>query len=452
MAIISRAPAAQHKPSALTMLLTMPRKGMLHFFEDTWRKHGDFVQVNIGKSTMFIVAHPDHVQHVTVGQGRTYDKVASYDSTRKFLLGNGVLTSTGALWKRQRKLMAPFFTPRSLGKYAPIIMAEGARWLERWEQVATAGKPVDMLTEMMILTARINVRSMFSTQDDEEVAAIKDDVETMIAFTSGRQMMPVQAPMWVPTPTNRNYLAARQRIHAYINRVIAQRRALPGDQWPEDILTALMRARDEETGATMADELVRDEAITLYFAGYETTARTLSFLWYALAQHPDVAARVQAEVSAIDATFSAGALHQLPYTLQTIKETMRLHSPVPMFARDAIAPDTIDGTPIPVGARMTILPFLTHRHPEFWPSPETFDPDRWTPEREAARHPYAYMPFASGQRICVGNHLAMFEGLVLAAMIARQFAPKLMPGYQPQWWSVGTLTAKNGLPMQITRI
>jgi cytochrome P450 len=437
----------------LDIALQVQRQGTLRFFESTWQRYGDLARLQIGRQVLFLVVHPDHVRHIAIEQRDLYGKHASYDAVRQLLLGNGLVASNGALWRRQRKLMAPFFTPRAIETYLPIIVEDGAWFRDRWTAAAAEGKPRDMLTEMSLLTASIILKSMFSLETSDTIDWVKGAVEVMIGFASRRQLNPVQAPLWLPTPRNRAYHTARARVHDYIQGVIAQRRAQPPESWPDDLLTRLMQARDEETGAPMADTLLRDEAITIFFAGHETTARTLAFLWYALADHPEVATRLHAELDRVlgDEVPTLAHLKQLPYTLQVIKETLRLYPAAPMYARDAAASDTIDGIPVPVGARMVVMPYLTHRHPDFWADPLRFDPDRWEPAAEAGRHPYAYHPFAAGQRVCIGNNFSLFESHLLVALLARHFMLHRVPGHTPQWWMSGTLGSRNGLPMIVTR-
>ena len=441
----------RRSPFIIDAALEMQRKGLLQFFMDAWRAYGDLAPIQIGPQRMFLAVHPEHVRHISITNRQNYDKLHSYDDVRTYLLGDGLVSSTGELWKRQRRLVAPFFTPRAVEQYYPIIAADAEALAKRWEDRSYSDQPVEMTSEMMLITASIILRSMFSTESDEQMLAIKGAVETMIQFVALRQMSPVHLPVWVPTPSNTRYRQARDLVHTYINGVIAQRRALPADQWPDDLLSKLMLARDEETGAAMSDLLLRDESITIFFAGHETTARTLTFLWYALAQHPDVAARLHDEVDTVigDRTPTIDDLKQLGYTLQVIKETLRLYPPAPMYVRDAVSDDIIDSIPIPAGSRMMLLPYATHRHPAFWEDPEKFDPDRWLPEREAQQHPFAYHPFAAGQRICIGNSFSLFESHILTALLARRFAPQLVPGHQLQIEFGGTLTAKNGLPMTI---
>jgi cytochrome P450 len=429
----------------------MQRKGLLQFFADAWKTYGDFCHIQIGPRSLFLVIHPDHVHYVNVANRQNYEKLQSYDVVRELLLGDGLLTSTGETWRIRRKLMAPFFTPRGVEQYYPLILADGLEFIERWQGKAGSGQPVEMIDEMMVITASIILKTLFSTQTGEDLLEMKDAVETMIRFTSSQEMMPLKLPLWAPTPRNVAYRQARQRVNSFIDSVIAQRRAIPEAQWPEDLLSKLMRARSEETGEALSDELLRDESITMFFAGHETTARTLSFMWYALSQHPDVEKRLHQEIDAVlgDRPPEIADLKKLVYTLQVIKETLRLYPAAPVYVRDAVADDTIDGMYVPAGAQMMMVPYLTHRHPDFWEDPERFDPDRWTPAEEARRHPLAYHPFAAGQRICIGNNFSLFESHMLAAMLARRFTPRLVAGHQPEIVMAGTLGSANGMPMYI---
>lgn len=443
----------RRSPWVIDAVIAMARQGVLPYFEGTWRRHGDLVRLQIGSQVRYLAIHPEHVRHISISNRKNYDKRASYDAVRELLLGNGLVTSTGALWKRQRGLMSPFYTPRGIQAFVPMMIADAQQFGARWEELAAAEGQVEMIDEMMLVTASIILKAMFSTQSDEQLETLKDAVETMIRFVSAQQMNPLSAPLWVPTRRNRAYWAASQRVHAFIAEVLAQRRALPDEAWPDDLLSKLMLARDEDTGEGMSDELLRDEAVTTFFAGHETTARTMAFAWYALSQHPQVAARLHAEVDAAlgDGVPTVEALKQMPYTLQVIKETLRLYPPAPMYARDAVGDDEIDGVPIPAGSQVLLLPYCTHRHPDFWEQLEVFDPDRWEPEREKQRHPYAYHPFAAGQRICIGNNFSLLESHILLAMLARRFAPRLLPGHRPQIDMGGTLISRNGLPMFIER-
>jgi len=444
-------PTGRYSRYIVDIALDMQRKGMLGFFMDAWRRYGDLARIQIRSEVMFLVTHPEDVRAVNVTRRNNFEKLQSYDVVRELLLGDGLLTSTGKLWRRQRRLMAPFFTPTAVTDYLPAVLADGQVLIERWQRLAGSGKPVEIIDEMMLATASIILRSMFSMASDEQMLQIKDAVETMIQFVATREMNPLSPPLWLPTPANTRYRQARELVHTYINGLIAGRRSLPESEWPDDLLSKLMRLRDEETGQAMSDDLLRDETITIFFAGHETTARTLTFLWYALSQNPEVEGQLHEEIDRVVGrrTPTLDDLKQLEYTLRVIKETLRLYPPAPVYVRDAIADDEIGGRPIPAGARMMCFPYATHRHPDFWDEPERFDPDRWLPEREAERHPYAYHPFAAGQRICIGNNFSLFESQVLVAVLASRFAPRLAAGHQPQIAMAGTLVSRNGLPMKI---
>lgn len=428
--------------------------GFLNFLESEWKKNGDLTRIQMGPRNMALAIHPDAVKHISIGNRDNYDKLESYDVVREFLTGNGILTAIGEDWRKQRKLMAPFFTPRAVEQFLPIMIDDAQSFIAQWDAKAETGETVEMIDQMMFITASIILRSLFSAESGEKMIELKDDVETMIHFVMEREQNPLALPMWIQMGANARYLESRKRVNAYIAELIATRRNMPQDQWPNDLLARLMSARDEETGAPLSETLLRDESITMFFAGHETTARTLAFCWYALATHPEVMAKLRAEVDTVlgDRMPTVEDLKRMPYAFQTLKETMRLYPSAPIYARNIINDDVVDGKRLPAGMTAILSPYLTHRHPDFWTEPEKFDPDRWTPEREAARHPYAYHPFAAGARICLGNNFSLFESQVLLAIFARRFAPVLAePGFVPQLDVVSTLVSRNGLPMKIVR-
>jgi cytochrome P450 len=437
-------------PGLLRFLYEVRAKGFLDFVRDAWREYGDVFQVRLGSRTLMFAMSPDAVEHINVSQRQRYEKRASYDAVRRYLLGEGLVASTGDLWKRQRKLMAPFYTPRGIQTYAELMLRDGERLSERWKTLANQGTEVEIAQEMTQVTATIILRAMFTSETMEAIHQMKDAVETMISFVTTH--IGFNLPTWVPTQKNRKYLAARDLVNNSISKIIAQRRATDESKWPDDLLSRLMKARDEETGQAMSESLLRDESITTFFAGHETTARTMTFAWYALAANPKAAGKLHAELDQVlgGRAPTVDDLKQLPYTLQVIKEVLRLYPAAPFYVRDAVAPDQIGGFDIPVGAAVMLSPYFTHRHPDFWENPEAFDPDRWTKERESARHGHAYHPFAAGPRICIGNNFSLLESHLLLAVLAQRFAPKLRVGYRPRWVMQGVLGLSNGLPMVIS--
>ena len=425
------------------------REGFLNYIGELWQKYGDVFQINILNRHMLVAMHPDAVRQISVTNRQNYDKLQSYDVVRKYILGNGLLASNGELWRRQRKLMSPFYTPKAVQAYGETMLKDGYRLLERWSQMD--GSTVEIGEEMTYVTAAIILRAMFSMKTDEEIIGMKSAVETIIGYSSSNQTG-IMIPLWIPTRKNRAYKKARAMVHSYIDSLIEQRRSLPEADWPNDLLTRLMQARDEETGEPMSESLLRDESITTFFAGHETTARTLTYTWYALASNPQVAEKLHTELDTVlgDRAPTLEDLHHLPYTLRVIKEVLRLYPPAPFYIRDSIAEDELGGFNTQ-GLPVLMSPYYTHRHPEFWENPLEFNPDRWTPEQEANRHPYAYHPFAAGQRVCIGNNFSLLETHILLSLLAREYAPRMVPGFTPHFIMGGTLGTSNGFPMVIER-
>lgn len=446
--------AEPRSPSLLEIAWQVRKKGALQFFLDQWRAQGDLPHLRMGRSQLLLVIHPEHVRHVLVAGRQGFDKLQTWESSRQLLLGDGLIASNGELWKRQRRLMSTFFTPRSIEQYASAMIDAAEATAQRWESVAKAGRPIDMVDEMTRLTAVIILRAMFGADVDEErLRELEGDVEHMIQFVNRREMLPVKAPLWAPMPSHLRYREARARVHGLIRDVIARRRALPQASWPNDLLSKLMLARDEESGEAMTDVLVHDESLGIFVAGHETTARTMAFLWYALHESPDVAARIHTEIDAVVARNERPTLEhlkRLPFTLRVIKEVLRLYPPAPAYTRDSTFEQTLGGARVSPGTYVLIFPYATHRHPDFWKDPERFDPDRFLPEHEETRHPFAYFPFGGGQRVCLGNSFAMLEAQLLTTLLVRRFSAQLAAGHRPHIEMGGTLMVPNGLPMRLT--
>lgn len=429
------------------------QQGMLHFVSDHWRRYGDIFEVRVGPRKLVMVIHPDHVRHVTLSKAQNYDKLESYDAIRKYVIGNGVVTSTGELWQRQRRLMAPFYTPRGVEAFSDIFLRDTVAMAERWKRLAADRSQIEMLDEMALITASIILKAVFSTESEHDILQIKEAVETMVSYASESSMNPFRLPDWAPTARNNSYWEARETAHGYIDGVLDTRLAMDECDYPDDLLSKLITAQDPETGERMSRDLLRDEALTNFFAGYETSARTMSYTWYALAKNPDVKAKLHEELDRElgDRLPTLDDLKRLPYTLRTIKETLRLYPPAPMYARDVIDDDVLDGYQIEKGSVMMILSYFTHRHPEFWDDALRFEPNRHRPQAEKERHPQAYHPFASGKRICLGNHFSLLETHMMLAVLAQRFDPQLPPGYEADFVVNGILNVDNGLPMILKR-
>ncbi len=439
-------------PRALVFLYRLATRGFLATIGSLWADHGDLFMVRIFGRGLLVAIGPEAVHQVNVERRKRYGKAESYDMVRRYLVGNGLVASNGELWKRQRRLMAPFFTRSGVWAFAALMLRDTLGFLDRWEALAAAGTEEDMSEEMTRLTATIILRGMFTTASPEDIHRVGTCVQDMVGFVNRRMVMP-DIPLWVPTPGNLRYRRARDFAHAFTARIIAERRAMDEADWPDDLLTRLMRARDRDTGAPMSEEMLRDESITIFFAGHETTARTMTFAWYALARFPEVAAALHAELDEVlgDRPPTTDDLRRLPYTRAVIQEVLRLYPAIPFYARDAVEDDVIGDHEVPRGTPLLFASYFTHRHPAHWPAPERFDPGRWLDGDDPDRHPGAYHPFAVGPRTCLGNHFSLLESHILLAVLAQRFAPELRPGYQARWEMEGVLTLKDGLPMRIRR-
>lgn len=431
--------------------LNTKRNGLLHLVEQLWRQHGDVSELHIANRRVVILAHPDHIARVNMEPMGKYIKGSSYDTLRKYL-GDALVTSVGPTWKKQRQSLAPFFTPKAVARdYGPLFMQDVAWFAERWSSDSGA-EPVDMLPEMATLTSSILLKTLFSTVGREVISQLKGAVEVMMRYMSGRSTSDrFRLPDWFPTAASKEYAAARSRVDEFILGVIAERRRMLAADRPADLLTRMIN-NEEETAATDIDDRgLRDQCVNMFIAGYETTARTLSFVWYLLDKHPAVAAELHAEIDALPADLSVEDLDDAPYSLCVIKEALRLYPPAPIYLRDLAEDDRIGNHVVQAGSIIILAPYLTHRHPDFWTDPLKFDPGRWAGNAERDMHPYAFHPFSGGPRVCIGRSFAYLESQILLVTLARAFAPEVAAGYEPVWRMRSVLGPENGMPMTIRR-
>ncbi len=399
----------------------------LEFMVRIQRHYGDLVKLNLGRHTMYLAAHPDMIKRITQENWKNY--VKEY-VTMTEILGQGLVTSNGALWLRQRRLMQPAFHQQRIARMAAVMVEEAERMLARWDCYAQRGQPVDVQEELMLLTEKVIVRTMFSgSLSDEEAATVGKAFNETLNWVAGQQFRLVQPPRSWPTPANRRYRRNLALLEATVYRLIDERRRRQGEH--DDLLEMLVTARDAETGEEMSPQQIRDEVMTIFLAGHETTAGTLSWILHLLAHHGDAERRLRAEY----ATHLAGRnptpadLPHLSYSRMVIDETLRLYPPTWILSRKLAAPDTLGDYHLPAGATVALSPYLTHRHPAFWPNAESFDPERFHPSETAHRHKFAYIPFLSGPRQCIGNQFALMEMQMVLPMIAQRFRVSAIPGY-----------------------
>jgi cytochrome P450 len=375
-----------------------------------------------------MVHDPDWIRRILLDNVANYPKEEMSNRIFTAMFGEGLLSAAPEMWKKHRRIMAPAFAPAAVAAYAPVMARAAEAFAQRWAQLETPD--VDIAEEMKAVTLRIICETMFSG-DAPELTALAG---TALGFTRDAlnfgimDLLPVIGPIRMKAKT--------QALHAdfagmdgAIYRMIAERRAnLEGA--PNDLLTRLIAAKDPEGGPGLSDQEIRDELITIFEAGHETTAVALTFTWYLLAHHPEIEARLHAELDRVlgGRTPSESDLDELPYTRQVIEEAMRLYPPAPaVTGRRAVADDEMGGVKIEAGDRILISTWILHRHRKLWDDPETFDPDRFSPERSAGRHRFAYMPFGGGPRICIGMGMAMQEAVLILATLAQRFRPRMKP-------------------------
>lgn len=401
------------------------RKDPLPVYTDAMREYGDVVRWRLGPPRVGIdvydLFHPAGIGHALGGQTRNYEKRGRLLDELSAQIGNGLFTSEGDGWKAQRRTLQPLFTHKRVASYAGIMGDEAAAVIDRWRQATTAGTgEVELHTEMTRTALHIVGRTLFGDEVDAAVPVFERFLPLASARILRRGTSPVPLPPWLPTPAARATAAARAEANRFVDSLVARG---PSNGESDTLVDLLHGARDPETGAALDAGQMRDQVMVFLAAGHETTATALTFALYLLGRHPEQQARVRAEAEEVlgGRPATAADLAQLPVITMVAKEALRLYPPAYAFARQAVAEDEIDGHVIPAGALMLISPWATHRHPEFWPDPERFDPDRFTRGAEADRHRYAWLPFGGGPRACIGTHFSVLEIVAVIAPIVPAF-------------------------------
>jgi cytochrome P450 len=436
-------------PSGLPLLGSIgPFLGrdLLQPFRELATEYGPLYQVRLPFGhRLVMVAHPDGVERVLRSGRENYIKGSVYDGTR-ILLGNGLVTSEGALWRRQRELANPAFRPGKLEQYLATMADCTAGLLEDWHTFDHADA-VDIQREMTRLTLAIVGRTLFGLDLSRQSERASAAFSGALAAIGRRGPGGLQVPMWLPTPSNRRFRRTLHELDALVYEIVARFRAGQAKNADQTLLGAYLESRDPATGETMDDRQLRDEVITLYLAGHETTASLLSWALYRLGRDPERQSRIVSEIDAVltDGVPSMEQLKSLEYTSQFIQEVLRLYPPAWTVARNAVADDEIMGYRIPAGSIVMVSPYFAHRLEEFWPDPLRFDPERFTPEAIAARHPFAYFPFSLGPRICIGMQFSLYEARLVLAMLLRRFEVLSVGGGEVGARAQGTLRPDTAL-------
>jgi cytochrome P450 len=410
-----------------------------------WLQHGDALRFRLGLTTRYLFSHPDLAEDVLVKHTDRFVKV--YDPRRPsglgMVLGNGLITASGDVWKRHRRIIQPVFHRPRIATMVDQMAQVGEQRIAGWP--AEEGPSVDIAVEMRQLTLEVISHTMFSTSMAQHIDRIIHALQVSTQYAIESDINPLFLPLWMPTSRNREFRSAMRSMDELIYGLLARRRR--SGEIHGDLLDVLLHARDDETGEGLTDHELRDEILTIFAAGHSTTANALSWTWYLLATHPDARARFHEEVDRVlqGRTPSAEDLEHLPYTRAVFEESLRLYPTAPLIQRKVATPTTVRGLSLPQGARVLINLYNLHRHPDFWPHPEQFLPERWLgSDRPCAR--YAYLPFGAGPRACVGLHFASVEGLLLLALIGRRYDLQLAQD-RIELQLMVTLRPKGGLRM-----
>jgi enediyne biosynthesis protein E7 len=353
----------------------------------------------------YVINHPDDIKRVLLSNHRNYTKGEGMDRV-KILLGNGIMTSEGDFWRRQRRMMQPSFHRRVIDQFTALIGDVNDRFAKRWEEHAARGEAVSLSDDASELTLEIVLHSIFGTDLARLEAQLGANPFEVVAKEQNRDL---------------KFAFRFRSLTKLVAELIGRRRREPEEHF--DFLAMLMASRDRDSGEPMSDKELIDEVLTLIVAGHETTAAALTWTWYLISQHPDAQAELQAEAdrTGADRALSLDAAESLAFTHQVLQEALRLYPPGWLITRRTIEPDELGGFPIAARTDVFISPYMLHRHPAFWSEPEQFRPERFAGADAAERHRFSYIPFAVGPRHCIGENMAMFEMLVHVNAMARRF-------------------------------
>lgn len=420
------------------------KESPLEFVSYVHRAYGDVARFRVGPSHWYLIAHPEDIWDVMVRKPDVFIKPNVAKRLWDKFLGDGLLTLEGDSWKRMHKLVRPAFHRKRIDAYGQTMVDFTHRLVDGLEQ----GDRIDFDAAMVSLTLEIVAKTLFDADVRHGSGQVAEAMAVLNVEMLNHIHSPVPVPRWWPSARNRRKLQAIENIEAIVRAVIDERRQDGQDRG--DLLSTLVFAKTED-GEAMTDKEIRDQAMTLFFAGHETTAHAMTWAWYLLARHPHVTARLQADIDAVTQgrRLTIADLKSLPYLDQVVKEAMRILPSVWVFIKQPVEDAVIRGVTIPKGSPVLISPYVTHHDSRWFPSPETFDPDRFSPERAASIPNGAYIPFSGGQRVCIGRNFAMMEARLIIGSLVQRLQPKVPDDLVPVKQAMLSMQPLHGLPADV---
>jgi cytochrome P450 len=419
----------------------------LGFIERAQRDHGDIVWTRFLYVPALFLYHPDEIEYVLATNAKNFVKAMTLRSNFfQRLVGNGLLTSEGEEWKRQRRLTSPAFHRHRIANYADTMVNYSNRLTSTWQE----GETRDVHRDMMRLTLEIVVRCLFSADVSSDVDHVGGILKQLVKPFASQATLKWILNNRLPTPYHLQFHRLARKIDKVVYRIIAERRAHAHDEG--DLLAMLLKARDED-GGQMNDQQLRDEVMTLFLAGHETTALTLAWTWYLVGGNAEVEKRFHQELDEVlgDREATMADLSRLKFTEQIVKESMRLYPPAYGLGREAINDCEIGGFPVPAGTQVFMFQWVTQRDARFFDNPEAFRPERWTEDFEAQLPKYAYFPFGGGHRACIGASFAMMEMILVLATIGQKFGLELVPDHPVETYAAMSLRPKDGVKIVVRK-
>lgn len=424
-------------------------KDPLKFFNDYQYQYDGIFRVKSPKylEQIVVISKPDYVKHILQDNNKNYHKSFGY-TIMKLLLGNGLLTSEGDFWRRQRRLAQPAFHRDRLATFVKIMTDAGNTLIKKWDSLPD-GATVNLSTAMMQVTVDIVCKAMFSSDVEDAVAVVNKEFNVANEKLINRITSPVKIPLWLPTPGNIRERNSYKAIREVVEKIIDKRRQ--SAEHYDDLLAMLMEAKDEDTGEMMSNEQILDEVVTIFLAGHETTAVALTWLFHCVEENPEVEVKLLAEAQNVlhRNIPQLEDLRALEYTRMVIDETMRLYPPAWVIGRHALNDDEIDGYHIPKGVNTLIPVYAIHHDKRYWDEPEKFMPERFSKEKAKSYHKFLYFPFGGGPRLCIGNNFALMEMQLIAPMILQRYKLRKPKGFQFKQDPLITMRPEPEMLMQV---